>query len=152
MSPAASSIFASSRSRRSTDQVARRGVSGDDTRDNGGLAERQGTALLTRRDLRVGQVRLLHPPPIFATLRGCSSKAEPLASTQKMRVRFSPSAPPAFAKCCLRLLARIPAFQAGETGSIPVGSAIPPSPGSGPGFGGPANKTRRSAIARRRRA
>jgi hypothetical protein len=41
-----------------------------------------------------------------------------------MRVRFSPSAPLVFVKCCLRLLARIPAFQAGETGSIPVGSAI----------------------------
>jgi hypothetical protein len=30
---------------------------------NGELAERQGTAVLTRRDLRVGQVRLLHSPP-----------------------------------------------------------------------------------------
>src|ERR1700704_1896090 len=29
----------------------------------GGLAERQGTAVLTRRDLRVAQVRSLHPPP-----------------------------------------------------------------------------------------
>ena len=29
----------------------------------GELAERQGTAVLTRRDLRVGQVRLLHSPP-----------------------------------------------------------------------------------------
>ena len=36
----------------------------------GGLAERQGTALLTRRDLRVGQVRLLHPPPyLFENVR-----------------------------------------------------------------------------------
>ena len=31
----------------------------------GELAERQGTAVLTRRDLRVGQVRLLHSPPYF---------------------------------------------------------------------------------------
>src|SRR5262245_22141314 len=31
---------------------------------NGELAERQGTAMLTRRDLRVGQVRLLHSPPL----------------------------------------------------------------------------------------
>jgi hypothetical protein len=30
----------------------------------GELAERQGTAVLTRRDLRVGQVRLLHSPPM----------------------------------------------------------------------------------------
>ena len=30
----------------------------------GELAERQGIAVLTRRDLRVGQVRLLHSPPI----------------------------------------------------------------------------------------
>src|SRR6266545_3199389 len=30
----------------------------------GELAERQGTAVLTRRDLRVGQVRLLHSPPL----------------------------------------------------------------------------------------
>lgn len=29
----------------------------------GELAERQGIAVLTRRDLRVGQVRLLHSPP-----------------------------------------------------------------------------------------
>jgi hypothetical protein len=29
----------------------------------GGLAERQGTAVLTRRDLWVAQVRSLHPPP-----------------------------------------------------------------------------------------
>ena len=33
---------------------------------NGELAERQGTAVLTRRDLRVGQVRLLHSPPTIA--------------------------------------------------------------------------------------
>jgi hypothetical protein len=31
----------------------------------GELAERQGIAVLTRRDLRVGQVRLLHSPPPF---------------------------------------------------------------------------------------
>ena len=30
---------------------------------SGELAERQGIAVLTRRDLRVGQVRLLHSPP-----------------------------------------------------------------------------------------
>src|SRR5689334_15053992 len=35
---------------------------------NGELAERQGTAVLTRRDLRVGQVRLLHSPPIGCQL------------------------------------------------------------------------------------
>lgn len=33
-------------------------------RQHGELAERQGTAVLTRRDLRVGQVRLLHSPPV----------------------------------------------------------------------------------------
>jgi hypothetical protein len=32
----------------------------------GELAERQGTAMLMRRDLRVGQVRLLHSPPLFS--------------------------------------------------------------------------------------
>src|SRR5712691_2422958 len=36
----------------------------NDMSTNGELAERQGTAVLTRRDLRVGQVRLLHSPPL----------------------------------------------------------------------------------------
>jgi hypothetical protein len=60
----------------------------------GELAERQGTAMLTRRDFRVGQVRLLHSPPLFFAARcGRSSTAESLASTQKMRVRFPLPAP-----------------------------------------------------------
>ena len=44
----------------------------------GELAERQGTAMLTRRDLRVGQVRLLHSPPIF-----CSPLSKPVQKHQK---------------------------------------------------------------------
>src|SRR5258708_7875222 len=45
------------------------------TIDNyGELAERQGIAVLTRRDLRVGQVRLLHSPPIRGSgIDGCAS-------------------------------------------------------------------------------
>jgi hypothetical protein len=40
----------------------------------GELAERQGIAVLTRRDLRVGQVRLLHSPPICGSgIDGCAS-------------------------------------------------------------------------------
>jgi hypothetical protein len=39
---------------------------------NGELAERQGTAVLTRRDLRVGQVRLLHSPPMYIELTDLS--------------------------------------------------------------------------------
>ncbi len=48
---------------------SRRGLHFDnDMSTNGELAERQGTAVLTRRDLRVGQVRLLHSPPSLTHL------------------------------------------------------------------------------------
>ncbi len=79
-----------------------------------GRAARHRTANAARPSGRAGST-----PALSANVtRGRSSTAEPLASTQTMRVRLPLPAP-----CCLRLLARIPAFQAGGTGSIPVGSA-----------------------------
>src|SRR6202161_4373692 len=55
----------------------------------GALAERQGIALLTRRDLRVGQVRLLHSPP----LRGLGIWVVHQPSKLTKRVRVSQPAP-----------------------------------------------------------
>src|SRR5271154_1278512 len=55
----------------------------------GELAERQGIALLTRRDLRVGQVLLLHPPP----LRGLGIWVVHQPSKLTKRVRVSQPAP-----------------------------------------------------------
>ena len=73
--------------------------------------------MLTRRDLRVAQVRSLHPP------RGRSSTVEPLASTQKMRVRFPLPAP-----ACLRLAAQDSRLSSGTTRvQIPQAGPNPPS-------------------------
>src|ERR1700692_4360142 len=55
----------------------------------GELAERQGIAVLTRRDLRVGQVRLLHSPPI----RGLGIWVVHQPSKLTKRVRVSQTAP-----------------------------------------------------------
>ena len=98
--------------------------------------------MLTRRDLRVGQVRLLHHPPC-----GRSSMAEPLPSKQKTRVRFSLPAPTAPRSSSgrghrsfksgnagsnpargstplpLRLAGRAPGFELGRLGSNPRGAA-----------------------------
>ena len=82
---------------------SRRGLHFDnDMSTNGELAERQGTAVLTRRDLRVGQVRLLHSPPSLTHLFLDDHDAITHGS--------------------LRLVARIAAFQAAEDGSKPSGS------------------------------
>jgi hypothetical protein len=55
----------------------------------GELAERQGIAVLTRRDLRVGQVRLLHSPPV----RGLGIWVVHQPSKLTKRVRVSQPAP-----------------------------------------------------------
>jgi hypothetical protein len=99
--------------------------------------------VLTRRDLRVAQVRSLHHPPC-----GHSSVVEPLSSKQKTRVRFSLPAPhmprssnwpghrsfksgnagssPARGANALplRLDGRAPDFESGRLGSNPRGAAI----------------------------
>ena len=98
--------------------------------------------MLTRRDLRVGQVRLLHHPPC-----GRSSVAEPLPSKQTTRVQFSLPAPPSprssnwprtpvlqigkrgfksrtwHQALPLRLAGRAPGFDLGRLGSNPRGAA-----------------------------
>jgi hypothetical protein len=98
--------------------------------------------MLMRRDLRVGQVRLLHHPPC-----GRSSMVEPLPSKQMTRVRFSLPAPtsprsssgrghrsfksddagsnPARGSTTLllRLAGRAPGFELGGLGSNPRGAA-----------------------------
>ena len=100
----------------------------------GWLAERQGNAVLTRRDLRVGQVRLLHHPPC-----GRSSMAEPLPSKQKTRVRSSLPAPSSPRSSSGR--GHRP-FKSGNAGSNPARGSTPLPlrlAGRAPGFelGGP---------------
>ena len=65
---------------------------------NGGLAERKGTALLTRRDLRVAQVRSLHPPPSCSArtaLRKTAREADALRALAEDELLFkTPAWPP----------------------------------------------------------
>ena len=49
-----------------------RGRTTESCQGSGELAERQGIAVLTRRDRKVGQVRLLHSPPLCSLAIGLS--------------------------------------------------------------------------------
>jgi hypothetical protein len=93
----------------------------------GELAERQGIAVLTRRDLRVGQVRLLHSPPICGSgIDGCASVLQTDQARSLLAARSNSPLRP------VSLPARISVLQTEETGSTPVRGSNSPGCGSGP--------------------
>jgi hypothetical protein len=66
------------------------GAGSNPAEGSGELAERQGIAVLTRRDRKVGQVRLLHSPPFHAGIAQRQSRGLP---NRRSRVRSPLPAP-----------------------------------------------------------
>jgi hypothetical protein len=152
--PSSKRTHAGSNPAESSDRIAQRREHPDPDREveglnpsaitkHGELAERQGIAVLTRRDLRVGQVRLLHSPPV------CGSGIDRCASVFQTDCSMIPKSAPVFGKrsCSSKkrdrysrpapirpvsLPARISVLQTEETGSTPVRGSNSPGCGSGP--------------------